>query len=197
MNKLSSVAIFCGSSMGSEPEFAIRARELGLYLAQQNIRLIYGGAQVGLMGEVADSCLKAGGEVVGVIPSFLSTKEIAHTTLSELILTKTMHERKACMVELAEAFVALPGGFGTMDELFEILTWAQLGLHTKPIGLLNIKNYFDPLLKMLETMTNFRFLNEDHKNMLLHSDNIEVLLSYLQNYQAPDLPKWIKNMEEV
>jgi len=196
MQKIQSLAIFCGSSQGNNPRFTLIAQELGKYLALNQIKMIYGGAHVGLMGKVADSCLHNNGHVVGVIPRFLSQKEIVHEGLTEIIETKSMHERKALMEELADGFIAIPGGFGTLDELFEILTWAQLGLHTKPIGILNVDNFYTPLLNMLETMETNQLLKPIHKNMLLVSETKEELLKKMQAYQAPELPKWIKKLEE-
>lgn len=196
MQKIQSLAIFCGSSQGNNPRFTLIAQELGKYLALNQIKMIYGGAHVGLMGKVADSCLHNNGHVVGVIPLFLSQKEIVHEGLTEIIETKSMHERKALMEELADGFIAIPGGFGTLDELFEILTWAQLGLHTKPIGILNVDNFYTPLLNMLETMETNQLLKPIHKNMLLVSETKEELLKKMQAYQAPELPKWIKKLEE-
>lgn len=196
MQKIQSLAIFCGSSQGNNPRFTLIAQELGKYLALNQIKMIYGGAHVGLMGKVADSCLHNNGHVVGVIPRFLSQKEIVHEGLTEIIETKSMHERKALMEELADGFIAIPGGFGTLDELFEILTWAQLGLHTKPIGILNVDNFYTPLISMLETMENNQLLKPIHKNMLLVSESMEELLTKIKAYQAPVLPKWIKKLGE-
>src|SRR5918993_1835297 len=147
---MKSVAIFCGSSSGTDPLYKVQATALGITLAHQRIEIIYGGAKVGLMGAVADAALSAGGKVTGVIPRFLRSKEIAHTDLTELIMVESMHERKTKMHELCDGIIALPGGFGTLEELFEILTWAQLGLHKKPIGLLDVQGYFDPLLSFLD-----------------------------------------------
>jgi uncharacterized protein (TIGR00730 family) len=197
MNKIQSLAVFCGSSQSNNSHFIEIAKELGSFLAKNQVRMIYGGAQVGLMGEVANACLQNGGEVYGVIPEFLSAKEIVHTGLTQLFLTQSMHERKAKMAELADGFIALPGGFGTLDELFEILTWAQLGLHSKPIGLLNIDNFFTPLLSMLDTMESSQLIQPMHKQMLLVSDNILELINKMSNYQAPDMPKWIKKVNEI
>ena len=196
MQKIQSLAIFCGSSQGNNPRFTKIAQELGKYLALNQIKMIYGGAHVGLMGEIANSCLYNKGQVVGVIPRFLSQKEIVHEGLTEIIETKSMHERKALMEELADGFIAIPGGFGTLDELFEILTWAQLGLHTKPIGILNVDNFYTPLISMLETMENNQLLKPIHKNMLLVSESMEELLTKIKAYQAPGLPKWIKKLGE-
>ena len=164
-------------------------------LAQQNIRIIYGGAKVGLMGAVADAALSEGGKVVGVIPRFLRSKEIAHESLTELIMVESMHERKTKMHELCDGIIALPGGFGTLEELFEILTWAQLGLHKKPIGLLDINGFYDHLKKLLLTMVDKGFLKEINYNMLLISDDINDLLNQMKRYIAPVIPKWISEEE--
>lgn len=197
MNKIQSLAVFCGSSQSNNSHFIEIAKELGSFLAKTQVRMIYGGAQVGLMGEVANACLQNGGEVYGVIPEFLSAKEIVHTGLTQLFHTQSMHERKAKMAELADGFIAIPGGFGTLDELFEILTWAQLGLHSKPIGLLNVDHFFNPLLAMIENMHNSQLLNKANKDMPLVSDNVPDLIQKIREYKAPaDLPKWIKKSEE-
>ena len=192
---MKSVAVFCGSSSGKDSIYRSRAAVLGATLAQQNIRIIYGGAKVGLMGAVADAALSAGGNVVGVIPRFLRSKEIAHTALTELILVESMHDRKTKMHDLCEGIIALPGGFGTLEELFEILTWAQLGLHKKPIGLLDVNGFYSHLKKLLQSMVNEGFLKEINYNMLLISDDIKGLLSQMNQYSAPDIPKWITEDE--
>ena len=168
---------------------------LGRILAHQNIRIIYGGAKVGLMGAIADAALSEGGKVVGVIPRFLRSKEIAHDGLTELIMVESMHERKTKMHELSDGMIALPGGFGTLEELFEILTWAQLGLHKKPIGLLDINGFYDHLKKLLLTMVDKGFLKEINYNMLLISDDINDLLGQMKRYIAPVIPKWITEEE--
>ena len=185
------ITVFCGSSFGSDEIFTTQARLLGEALAKRNIELVYGGANVGLMGAVADSVLNYGGKAIGVLPYFLQSKEIAHENLSELILVETMHERKTKMNELCDGVIALPGGFGTLEELFEMLTWAQLGLHTKPIAILNINNFYDPLLEMLKTMVEKGLLKEINRKMLLVSDNIDDLLQQMENYIAPTVGKWI------
>ena len=192
---MKSVAVFCGSSSGKDSIYRSRAAVLGATLAQQNIRIIYGGAKVGLMGAVADAALSAGGNVVGVIPRFLRSKEIAHTALTELILVESMHDRKTKMHDLCDGIIALPGGFGTLEELFEILTWAQLGLHKKPIGLLDVNGFYSHLKKLLQSMVNEGFLKEINYNMLLISDDIKGLLSQMNQYSAPDIPKWITEDE--
>ena len=188
---MKSVCVFCGSSMGNSPLYAETAYGLGKLLAENKIRLIYGGAKVGLMGTVADGALQHGGEVTGVLPRFLSGKEIAHSGLTELILVESMHERKMKMSELAGGFIALPGGMGTMEELCEILTWSQLGLHRKPAGVLNINGYFDFLLQLFRKMVEEGFLREKHHHLLLYADKADDLLEQMQQYQAPTVEKWL------
>lgn len=189
---MKSVAVFCGSSEGNAQEIVEQAFELGGALAQQDVDLIYGGAKVGLMGQVADGALAKNGRVVGVIPDFLKQKEIFHPGISELIVVKTMHQRKLKMFELAEGFIALPGGFGTLEELFEIITWSQLGLHQKPIGILNRHGFFNSLLEFLDTMVTKGFLKQDNREMLLVDDSVEGLLDQMRLYQPRTIPKWIE-----
>ncbi|WP_281227229.1 TIGR00730 family Rossman fold protein [Flavobacterium aquiphilum] len=185
------ITVFCGSSSGTEENYTIQAALLGKTLAEKNIELVYGGANVGLMGAVADGVLNNGGKAIGVLPNFLRSKEIAHKQLTELILVDTMHERKTKMNDLCDGVIALPGGFGTMDELFEMLTWAQLGLHKKPIALLNVDGYFDALITFTETMVNKGLLKEVNQEMLLVSDSIDELLDKMENYVPPTVGKWI------
>lgn len=188
---MKSVTIFCGSSSGMEPVYFLEAMLLGKILAKKNIQVVYGGAKVGLMGAVAEGALSEGGKVIGVLPSFLRSKEIAHEGLTELILVDSMHERKTKMHELSDAVIALPGGFGTMEELFEMLTWAQLGLHKKPIGLLNTIGFYDHLNSLLQGMVASGFLKETNFDMLLVDTEIEDLLVKMENYSAPVVTKWI------
>jgi uncharacterized protein (TIGR00730 family) len=190
------ITVFCGSSPGFDDQFMRQAYRLGQYLAEQRLGLVYGGARVGLMGAVADGALAEGGEVIGVIPRFLRTKEIAHEGLTELILTGSMHERKTKMNEISDGVIALPGGFGTLEEFFEMLTWAQLGLHRKPIGLLNVGGFYDPLLQMAQTMVDKGFLNTTNQQMVLAASGIEELLNRMRDYRAPEVPKWL-NKDEV
>lgn len=185
------IAVFCGSSWGSEKVFEEQALLLGKTLALQGTGLVYGGAKIGLMGVVADGVLQNGGEAIGVLPHFLSSKEIAHENLTELILVDSMHERKTKMHDLCDGIIALPGGFGTLEELFEILTWGQLGLHKKPMGILNINGFYDDLLGFVQNMLDKGFIKDIHQHMLLYSDNIDDLLNQMKNYQAPPAPKWI------
>jgi hypothetical protein len=190
------VTVFCGSSIGAEEIYKSQATLLGQTLAKRNIELVYGGAKVGLMGAVADGVLSEGGKVIGVLPNFLKSKEIAHEQLTELILVESMHERKSKMNELCDGVIALPGGFGTLEELFEMLTWAQLGLHKKPIAILNINGFYDSLNVMVQTMVDKGFLKEVNQQMLLVSNNIDELLDKMKNYVAPTVPKWI-NKESI
>lgn len=185
------VCVFCGSSPGATPAFAEQAARLGRVLAAHRLGLVYGGASVGLMGTLADATLAAGGEVVGVIPRSLVDMEVAHEGLQELRIVSSMHERKAVMADLADAFVALPGGLGTLDELAEILTWAQLGLHTKPTGLLDVEGYFAPLLAFLDGAVRSRFLHPQHRAMLLVDDDAERLVTAFHTYQPPPPFKWV------
>ncbi len=190
------ITVFCGSSSGTEDIYTAQATLLGQALAHHNIELVYGGAKVGLMGALADGALGAGGKVIGVLPKFLRSKEIAHEQLTELILVESMHERKSKMHELCDGIIAMPGGFGTLEELFEMLTWAQLGLHKKPIGILNIAGFYDPLMALVQTMVNKGFLKEINQQMLLVCDNIEELLDKMKHYVAPSVGKWI-NKEDI
>ncbi|WP_291912556.1 TIGR00730 family Rossman fold protein [Chitinophaga sp. CB10] len=190
------IAVYCGSSMGNEDIYKEQAMLLGATLAKKGIGLVYGGARVGLMGAVADGALSGGGEVIGVLPHFLQQKELAHTGLTSLLLTDTMHERKAKMNELCDGVIALPGGFGTMEELFEMLTWGQLGLHRKPVGLLNSGGFYDTLIALTEHMTSKGFLSSPNKNMLLHSPDINQLIAKMEQYQPAAGPKWIPSEKE-
>ncbi|HEX6222906.1 MAG TPA: TIGR00730 family Rossman fold protein [Chryseolinea sp.] len=192
---MKSVTIFCGSSNGTDPVYRSRAVSLGRILANEGIEVIYGGAKVGLMGAVADAVLSAGGKVTGIIPRFLRSKEIAHEGLTKLVMVESMHERKTQMHEMSDGIIALPGGFGTLEELFEMLTWAQLGLHKKPIGLLDINGFYDHLKLLLKNMVANGFLKEINYNMLLISDDTNDLLGKMKSYVAPDIPKWISEDE--
>lgn len=188
---MKAVTVFCGSSFGNLEVFRNEAYLLGLKLAEREIKLIYGGAKVGLMGAVADGALENKGKVIGVLPDFLKGKEIAHEHLSELITVETMHERKSKMNELCDGVITIPGGFGTLEEFFEMLTWAQLGLHKKPIAILNISGFFNDLILFIQTMVDRGFLKETNQQMLLVSDNIDDLLDKMENYKAPAIEKWI------
>jgi len=184
--------VFCGSNHGARSAYTDAAQQLGKALVSQGMGLVYGGGSIGLMTVVADAVLKEKGEVIGVIPHALSSKEFAHDGLTELHLVSSMHERKAMMAELSDAFIAMPGGFGTLDEFFEIITWAQLGLHTKPIGLLNVGGYFDLLLKFVDYMQQERFISTEHRQLIITSHGPEELLSALIRYKPMQpIPKVI------
>jgi hypothetical protein len=185
------VLVFCGSSAGARPEYAQEANALGRLLAARGLGLVYGGARVGLMGAVADGALAAGGEVVGVIPRQLVEHELAHTGLSELHEVSTMHERKALMADLSDAVITLPGGTGTLDELFELFTWSQLGLHHMPIGVLDVAGYWQPLLALLDHMVAERLLRAEHRDTLLVSTDGADLLDQLAGYRHSGAYKWL------
>ncbi len=185
------IAVYCGSSSGSKRIYQEQAAATGKFLARQGMELIFGGGKVGLMGALADGAMEAGGRVTGVIPRFLKTKEVAHDQLSELITVEDMHERKALIFEMSDGFIALPGGYGTLEELFEMLTWGQLGLHPKPVGLLNVGGFFDHLLSSLDHMVQEGFLHEINRKMVLCSSQPEILLELMMAYEAPRVPKWL------
>jgi uncharacterized protein (TIGR00730 family) len=192
---LQSVCVFCGSSTGIEPAYTEAARSLGTTLAEADIRLVFGGGHVGLMGEISNAVIAAGGDVIGVIPKFLVERELAHEGLSDLRIVGSMHERKALMSDLSEAFIALPGGTGTLEEFFEVLTWAQLGEHKKPCGLLNVAGYYDPLLTVFDRMVEAGFLSESNRALLLVEGDPERLLQRLDHYEPPKTAKWIDRSE--
>jgi uncharacterized protein (TIGR00730 family) len=186
------VCVFCGSRPGARPEYAQAGRALGAALAGSGVGLVYGGASVGVMREVADATMAAGAPVIGVIPRALVGREVAHKGLTELRVVETMHVRKATMAELSDGFVALPGGFGTLDELFEILTWAQLGMHGKPVGLLNVSGFWDPMLAMLDHMVHEGFIPADQLGLFLVERDAAALLARMSAWTPPALgPKWI------
>ncbi|MBS7811632.1 LOG family protein [Roseococcus pinisoli] len=185
------ICVFSGSSPGQVPEYREAAQALGTLLAQQNIGLVYGGAAVGLMGAVADAAQAAGGEVIGVIPHALVDREVAHTGLKDLRIVSSMHERKALMAELSDAFIALPGGIGTFEEIFEVWTWTKLGSHAKPCALLNVHGFYDSLLTFLDHVVAEGFLAPVHREMLLVADRADTLLDRLSTYRVPSQPKWI------
>jgi uncharacterized protein (TIGR00730 family) len=192
---MKSICVFAGSNSGARGQYRAIARELGRTLAQRNMGLIYGGARVGLMGAVADAVLAASGHVTGIIPDALVAKEVAHTGLSELRVVKSMHERKAAMSDLSDGFIALPGGWGTLEEFFEVLTWAQLGLHQKPCGLLNVEGYFDRLLAFLGHAVDEGFLQREYAAMIPVSSSPSTLLDMMAAYRAPEIEKWIERVE--
>ncbi len=185
------ITVFCGANPGIENIYLAQAALVGKALARRNIGLVYGGANIGLMGAVADGVLGEGGKAIGVLPVFLQSKEIAHEKLTELILVDTMHERKARMNDLSDGVIALPGGFGTLEELFEMLTWAQLGLHQKPIAILNTQGFYDPLISLVQSMVDKGFLKKENQQMLLTGNDIDELLNAMENYVAPTVGKWI------
>lgn len=193
---MKSVTVFCGASPGFDSIYKKEAEKLAQLLVEQGIQIVFGGGKIGMMGTVADAALDSGGKVTGVIPVFLKTKEVAHDSLTTMHVVKTMHERKMMMHELSDGVIALAGGYGTLEELFEMLTWAQLGLHEKPIALLNTKGYFNHLLQFLDRMNEEGFLNEINRKMILVHEDPEILLEMMRNYLAPDVPKWL-NQEEV
>ena len=186
------VCVFCGSSAGSRPVYAEAARATGRLLAERGIGLVYGGGNVGLMGEVADAVLAAGGEVIGVIPRQLMEREVGHQGLTTLEVVGTMHERKARMADLADGVVALPGGFGTLDELCEVLTWSQLGIHAKPCGVLNVDGYFDTLLALFDHAVSEGFVRPPHRALVLQAAEPGDLLERMEAFSAPPTEKWIR-----
>ncbi len=191
LEKRSRICVFAGSSLGQSGSYVEAARSLGQIIARRELGLVYGGARVGLMGAVADAALAAGGEVVGVLPKKLSNLEVAHSGLTQLHIVDTMHERKAMMAEMSDAFIALPGGIGTLEETFEVLTWSQLGFHRKPVGLMNVDGFFDQLLGFLDNLTGERFLKPEHRDLLWSDSDADRLVSKVLNADVPQVPKWI------
>lgn len=185
------LCVFCGSSPGNGTAYVAAARTVGRLLAARRIALVYGGGRVGLMGAVADAALSAGGRVVGVIPRALMEREVGHGGLSELHVVETMHQRKAMMAELADGFLALPGGIGTMEEFFEVWTWSQLGIHRKPIGVLDVDGFFDPLVAFFDQLVREGFLRAEHRSTVLLDTSPELLLERLRTFEAPAVEKWI------
>src|SRR4051794_8062535 len=188
---LSRVCVFCGSSRGLRPEYQAAAEELGRYLAAQRIGLVYGGGNVGLMGTIADAVLAAGGEVIGVIPQSIVDREIAHRGVTEFRIVQSMHERKAMMADLSDAFIAMPGGFGTFEEFCEVLTWSQLGIHKKPCGLLNVAEYYSPLLAMFDHAVNERFVRKENRGLVLAHHDYKRLIEMLEEFKPNGVEKWI------
>jgi uncharacterized protein (TIGR00730 family) len=189
--KINKICVYCGSSPGKNPAYLTAADALAKAMCGRGIGLVYGGAAVGVMGAVANAVLEAGGEAIGVIPKSLAVKELAHTGLNELHVVESMHERKAMMADLADGFIALPGGWGTLEEIFEILTWAQLGFHDKPCGLLNIETYYDGLIEFLENSFEQEFVNPLYRPMLMTDKEPSGLLDQFANYTAPKVHKWM------
>jgi uncharacterized protein (TIGR00730 family) len=190
-NKFLSVCVYCGSSVGNNPVFADAARSLGHKLVEQNLSLVYGGGHVGLMGIVADAVLDAGGEVTGVIPKALMDSEVGHERLTRLFVVKDMHERKALMAEHAHGFIAMPGGIGTLEELFEALTWAQLGFHEKPVGLFNVDGFYDKLIEFLNQLTSQGFLRPEHRDLLIVQAEPDALITQLKKFTMPAGVSWL------
>jgi uncharacterized protein (TIGR00730 family) len=193
--KIDKICVYCGSSPGRRPAFALAAQQLARAMHKRGIGLVYGGAAVGIMGILANAVLEAGGEAIGVIPKSLAIKEVAHHNLTELHVVSSMHERKAMMADLADGFIALPGGWGTLEEIFEILTWAQLGFHEKPCGLLNVEGYYDPLIDFLENAIEQQFVREVCRPMLMKADEPAALLDQFSEYRAPKVRKWMAEDE--
>lgn len=189
---MESICVFCGSRLGNKSVFSAAAYEFGKLLALNNITLIYGGAKVGMMGAVANGTLENGGKAIGVLPVFFREKEIAHDSLNELIIVDSMHERKVKLIDMSDAFVALPGGFGTLDELAEVLTLSQLGKYKKPMGFLNTDGFFDPLMQFFTTMHNYQFIKNEHLQLFHSTSDGSELIQWLQNYKAPVVKQWIK-----
>ncbi|KZS41819.1 LOG family protein YvdD [Aquimarina aggregata] len=192
MTTLNSICVFCGSSEGNDITIIEKGFLLGEELARRQITLVYGAAKIGIMGKVAEGALTSKGKVIGVIPEFLKLKEVMHLGLHELITTENMHQRKMKMHDLSDGFITLPGGFGTLEELFEIITWAQLGLHQKPIGLLNVGGFYDDLLQLLETMVRRGFLKIENYELLIVDDSIDQLLEKMKMFKPKEVPKWLK-----
>ncbi len=194
MSKLRRICVYCGSNAGNDPAHRAAAHDLGAFLARSGIGLVYGGGNVGLMGAVADGALSQSGEVIGVIPKSLMEKELGHGGVTELHVVTSMHERKQLMVDLSDGFIALPGGFGTLDELFETLTWLQLSFHDKPVGLLNVGGFFDGLIEFIAHMSRSGFLKPEHAKCVLVENEPAKLLTAMESFRPPDLGKWIEKM---
>jgi len=185
------ICVYCGSNPGLLPDYCAAARSLGYELARRGLGLVYGGASIGVMGAVADAILERGGQAIGVIPHSLATREVSHDGLDELIIVNSMHQRKAKMAELSDGFIALPGGWGTFEEIFEILTWAQLGMHEKPCGLLNAASYYDHLFAFLDHAVEQKFVKEEFRPMIMMENEPGKLLGRFDDYRAPRVKKWI------
>ena len=192
MPELSSICVFCGSNAGADPAYLRAAEAVGRGLAQRGIQVVYGGATVGMMGVLANAARGAGGEVIGVIPQAIFDREIGHTGLDDLRVVGSMHERKALMAELSDAFIALPGGIGTLEELFEVYTWAQLGIHAKPLGLMDVVGYYQPLVAFLDHAVQERFLRPEVRTLLAMSDDLDDLLAALEASEPVAGHKWIE-----
>lgn len=196
-SKLKRICVFCGSSAGNNSKYVNSARKLGETLTECDITLIYGGSNVGLMGEIANSMIRRNGNVIGIIPQVLVEKEVAFTNLQDLRIVNSMHERKALMAKLADGFISMPGGFGTLEETIEMLTWTQLGIHEKPLGLLNVEGYFDRLCEFIDHMVSEGFLVQGFRDMVLMDDNHEGLLNKMVKFSPPQIDKWWVDKKEI
>jgi len=192
MNKLRAVCVYCGSNFNGDPQLRKAIKQLADILVREEIRLVYGGGSVGVMGVLANDILEAGGLVTGVIPQFLMDKEVGHKGVTEMILTENMHQRKQKMADLSDGFVILPGGFGTLEEFFEVLTWLQLGLHHKPIGVLNVGGFYDPLFAQMEMMVKSKFLKPANRDLVFNETNAETLIEKMDNFSALPDEVWFK-----
>ncbi|MEQ8763311.1 MAG: TIGR00730 family Rossman fold protein [Planctomycetota bacterium] len=197
MRRLNRVCVFCGAHTGRDPRYAEAARRLGHRIAERRIGVVFGGGKVGLMGVLADGALEKGGEVIGVIPEALATRELAHPDVTEMRVVEGMHPRKATMAELSDAFIAMPGGLGTFEELFEVLTWSQLGFHRKPVGLLDSGGYFHGLLEMLERSRAEGFIPDEQSDLLVVAEDPDELLDLLIRVELPDVPRWLTSKDEI
>jgi uncharacterized protein (TIGR00730 family) len=195
MRKLNAILVYCGANWGNKPVYAETAIALGKFLAKEKLELVYGGGSVGLMGIIADAVLAEGGKVVGVIPGFLNVKEVGHAGLTELHEVESMHERKALMEKLCDGVVVLPGGYGTLDEVFEMLTWSQLGLHRKPIGILNVNGYYDHLIAQMDKMVEEGFLSANNRKLMLVDADIETLIEKMRKFDVKTEEKWLERNE--
>jgi uncharacterized protein (TIGR00730 family) len=189
------VCVFCGANVGADPVFARAAQQVGLVLAKRGLGLVYGGGNIGLMGVLADAALAAGAEVIGVIPQALVDRELAHREITDLRIVQSMHERKAMMADLSDGFIALPGGYGTLEEFCEILTWGQLGLHRKPFGLLNIQHFYDPFVAQIDHAVQMKFIHPQNRDLLIVDDTIDTLLTRFDHFKPPPLRQWIDREE--
>ena len=193
MNKLNSVCVYCGSNFNGDPDLRKAIKQLADVLVKQNIKMIYGGGSVGVMGVIADDILQAGGLVTGVIPQFLMDKEVGHKGVTEMIITENMHQRKQKMADLSDGFIILPGGFGTLEEFFEVLTWLQLGLHNKPIGVLNVNGFYDPLFAQMEMMVQSKFLKPANRDLVFNESDAEILVNKMDDFSAVPDEVWFRD----
>lgn len=191
MSTLKSICVFCGSKSGNDQQYQQAATELGRSMAQRNITLVYGGGSVGLMGIIADAVLESGGDVIGVIPRQLATKELLHPGVKEMLVVEDMHTRKAKMSECSDAFIAMPGGFGTLEELFEVVSWVQLGIYSKPMGVLNVAGFYDPLLTMVEHCIETEFIKPKYRDLIIADESPTILVDHLQQHQLPVIEKFL------